>query len=105
MTNMGILEARAADIEEDEDENEYGAEGDDDYGDYDEEGGEEEYGDYGDYGDYDEEEEADWPPKDQIAPSIQLEDRFFLHNETLKSKYNEVELGAFMKLLAVKPHK
>jgi len=55
---VGVLQARAADVEE-EDDNEYGAEGDDDD---EEEAGEEEAAEYGeeDYGD----EGESWPPKD-----------------------------------------
>lgn len=60
---QGILEGRAADVEEEED-NEYGAESGDEE-DYGEEGGDEAAeGEYGaeDYGD--EEEVEEWPPKD-----------------------------------------
>jgi hypothetical protein len=95
---MAILEARAADVEEEED-TEYGAEGDED----DEEAGEEEAeADYGaeDYG----EEGESWPPKDKV-PHVAVEERFFMGNEKLRSKYSEVEIGAFMKLLNVKPHR
>lgn len=105
-THFGVVEARAADVEEEELEGEYGCEEDEeDYGDYGEEGyGEEAEGgdDYGDYGDYDEEEE-EFPPADK-NPTVDLEDRFFLHNESLKGKYSEVEIASFMKLLGVKPH-
>jgi len=100
-TNEGIvsvLQARAADVEE-EDDNEYGAEGDDDE---EEEAGEEEAAEYGEE-DYGEEGES-WPPKDKV-PHVAVEDRFFMGNQKLRSKYSEVEIGAFMKLLNVKPHR
>lgn len=38
-----------------------------------------------------------------IIPPLKVEDRFFMHNEQLRKKYNEVELDSFMKLLNVKP--
>lgn len=102
---QGILEGRAADVEE-EDDNEYGAESGDEE-DYGEEGGDEaaEGEDYGaeDYGD--EAEVEEWPPKDQI-PHITVEDRFFIGgNKSLREEYSEVEIGAFMKVLNVKPHR
>lgn len=34
-----------------------------------------------------------------------MEDRFFLNNGKLREQYSEVEIGAFMKLLSVKPHR
>ena len=105
-TMLGNSIARAADVEEEEYTG-YGAEEEEDE-DYDEEGegeegegeGEEEYGDYGDYG----EEVEEWNPKEKIA-SIELADRFFLRGDKLRKDYNEVELGNFMKLLNIKPHK
>lgn len=95
---MAILEERAMDVEEEELTG-YGAEGDEDE-EYGEEGEEAEYGDYGDYG----EEEAveEFPPRDKV-PHIAVEDRFFMGNEKLRTKYSEVEIGAFMKILNVKP--
>ena len=65
---------------------------------------EEEYGEE-DYGEeeVDDDAEPEWAPKDRSAHA-QLEDRFFLRDETLKSKYNDVEIDAFMKLLNVKPY-
>lgn len=95
-----------------EDEPEYGQEGDEEYGEYDEEGGdeeaEEEYGAYGDYGEYDAEidDQPAWPKEDQI-PHIKAGDRYFMGDKTnssLRSNFSDVELGAFMKVLNVKPH-
>ena len=41
---------------------------------------------------------------DEVFPHAPIkEDRYFNHNETLKGKFNEVEIDAFMKLLNVKP--
>lgn len=96
---MSIMEGRRADVEE-EDDNEYGAEGDED----EEEGGdeEEEAAEYGaeDYG----EETEEFPGKDRV-PHVKAEDRFFIGDQKLRQKYSEVEIGAFMKLLNVKPHR
>ena len=64
-----------------------------------EEGGEE------DEEEEEEEEEAesmDDIPDEQIKMA-DIEDKFFMHNENLRSKYNQVELDSFMKLLNVKP--
>lgn len=88
-------EEEEEDDDEDEDEDE------------DEEGDEE--GEEGD-GDEEEEEEDDdegeeeegGVPDDYVAHAP-LEDRYFMHNESLRSKFNEVELDSFMKLLNVKP--
>ena len=98
-----LMEPYISPPEEDE-EDYYGKEAADDeygdeYGEEGEEGGEEDYGE-----DYGEEAEASWPPKEQIAPAV-LEDRFFQAGESLRGKYSDVELDAFMKLLNVKPHK
>ena len=78
--------------EEDEDEEEE-AEGEG------EEGGEEEAAE--DYGEEVEDPDA-WNPTD-VVPNDFYEDKYFVHGENLKSRFNEVELGAFMKLLNVKP--
>lgn len=103
-SNRALVEERSIpkepeEEEEDEDEeeeygDEYGEEG---------EGGEDEYGDYGDYGEEDPEE---WKPRKQWG-RIMGDDKFFVehHNQTLQTKYNEIELANFMKLLSVKPHK
>jgi len=107
---FGNSEARNADPEDPEEYTGYGAVADDDedYGDedYDEEGGddaeeaEEEYGEYGDYG----EEEEEWNPVERLA-SIEPQDRFFLNDPKIRNNYNEVELGQFMKILNIKPHR
>jgi hypothetical protein len=100
-TLKGILEANAADIEP-EDDTAYGAEGDDEYGDYGDYGaeGEEEYGDYGP------EEIPDDPAWEEVNPAgMKGDDRFFVHKSKLMENYNEVEIGAFMKLLSVKPYR
>lgn len=98
---QAIIEARNADVEEEEEE-------------YDEEeGGDEEYGEEAEGGDeaaaeedYGEEAEVEeWPPKDRI-PHVPVEDRFFLGGKnSLRDNYSEVEIGAFMKVLNVKPHR
>lgn len=101
-TMAGLIADKYADPEEEEEEEYYGSEGGDDedeYGDEDEEGGEE---DYGDYGDYDEEADDDvWPPPD-VLESKPVEDRFFRAGETLRGKYNDIEVENFMKLLGVR---
>merc|ERR1712160_146129 len=76
-TMFAINDARAADVEE-------GEEG--------EEEGEVDYGDYGE-----EEEEAVWPPKQQV-PSVEPSDRLFLGQEKLRDRYNNNEVDAFMRL-------
>lgn len=113
-TYMGMMGDRYSDKPE-EDEPEYGAEGDEEYGDYDEEaeGGdedaeeaEEEEPEYGDYGDYDAEidDQPAWPTEDAI-PHVANGDRYFLGDKTgLRDNFSDVELGAFMKVLNVKPH-
>ena len=105
-THQGNADSRAADPEEEEEWTGYGAEDEEDEDeDYDEEEeGDEEYGDE-EYDEEDEEEEEDeWPPKEQLA-SIDLQDRFFLAEDNLRKQYNEIELGNFMKILNIKPHK
>jgi len=79
--------------DEDDDEDEDGEEGEEGDGEEDEEEEEEEE---------DDGEDADAIPDEQIKKSGE-EDRFFMHNETMRSKYNQVELDSFMKLLNVKP--
>ena len=97
-----MIADKYADVEEEEEEF-YGSEagGDDDYGDEDEEGGDEE-ADYGDYGEEEESDEEEWPPKNLIQPAAQG-NRFFREDETLREKYNDVELDNFMRLLGIKP--
>mmetsp|Transcript_2464 Transcript_2464/g.3410 ORF Transcript_2464/g.3410 Transcript_2464/m.3410 type:complete len:338 (+) Transcript_2464:1361-2374(+) len=96
----GLIESHYAEVEVEEEEY-YGSEGGDDdeeYGDEEEGEGGDDYGDYGDYGD----EEEEWPPQDKLK-SAEMESRAFRANETLRSKYSEVEIESFMKLLGVKP--
>lgn len=104
---FAINDFRAMDVEEEEAPGEYGIEEEgDDYGDYDEEGeGGDEYGDadYGDYGDYGE-EEAPFNGKAETHPSREPADRLFLGQEKLRDRYNNNEVDAFMRLLAVKPN-
>lgn len=102
-THREFQEARNAEEEEEEEEDD-----EDEDEDEDEEGDEE--GEEGD-GDEEEEEEDDDEaaeeeegglPDDHVAHAP-LENRYFMHNETLRSKFNEVELDSFMRLLNVKP--
>jgi hypothetical protein len=87
-TYMGMMQERYSDKPE-EDEPEYGAEGDEEYGDYDEEaeGGdeeaEEEEPEYGDYGDYDAEidDQPSWP-KEDVIPHVKTGDRYFMGDKT-----------------------
>jgi hypothetical protein len=101
---QGIIEARNADVEEEEyDEEEAGDEEEGEEAEGDEEGGEEAEAAEEDYGE--EEESEPWPPKDTV-PHIAVEDRFFLGGKkSLRENYSEVEIGAFMKVLNVKPHR
>jgi len=105
-THRELVEARLAEPEEEEEEEE---EEDDEDEDEDEEGGEgdEEGGDEAE-GEEEEEEEEEEPEDENAVPEeifedISKEDRFFMHSDTLKGKYNEIELEQFMKLLSVKP--
>jgi len=85
-------------------------EGDDD----DEEEEEEEEGEEGEGEEEAEEEEAspdeyvpeeeEWSDREDI-PHLDTEDRYFVHGENLRNKFNEIELDSFMKLLNVKPYK
>jgi len=99
-THKELQEARDAEVEEEEEEEE---EGDDE--DEDEEGEEGEEGDEGEEEDEEDEgeEEEDEMPDEVIGHAPNVEDRYFLHNEKLRGKFNEVELDSFMKLLNVKP--
>lgn len=105
-TLQGIMFARAhppdpEDPEEDDYDDEEGG---------DSEGGDEEgegEGEEAEYGEYDEEDAGDvWPPPDKI-PHTNVEDRFFVapknHRQNLRENYSDVEIGAFMKLLNVRP--
>ena len=100
---QGIIEARNADVEEEEYDEEEG--GDEEYGE-EAEGGEEGEGEEAAAEDYGEEEEVEeWPPRDKI-PHVAVEDRFFLGGKkSLRENYSEVEIGQFMKVLNVKPHR
>ena len=89
-TMRELQEARDAEEEEEEEEEE-----DEDEDEDEDEEGEGEEGDEGD-----EEEEM---PDEIIGHAPTVEDRYFLHNEKLRGKFNEVELDSFMKLLNVKP--
>jgi hypothetical protein len=98
-THREMVEARGAEEEEEEEEDD-----DDEDEDEDEEEGE---GD-GEEEEEDDEEEEDAEEEepavpDEVVPHAKLGDRYFLHNETLRGKFNEVELDSFMKLLNVKP--
>lgn len=104
-THRELQEARDADKEEEEEEEEEDEEDEDE----DDEEGEGEEGEEGEGDDEEEEEEAEEAededagyPEDNV-PSVPLDDRFFMHNEKLRKRYNEVELDSFMKLLNIKP--
>jgi hypothetical protein len=98
-----LLDAKAAAAEaegEEEEEEEEGGE---------EEGEEGEEGEAEAEGEEEEEEEAPaeeetFPPGD-VIPHVPMEDKYFMHGENLRNKFNEVELDSFMRLLNVKPHK
>ena len=103
-THRDNQEARDAEEEEEEEEEE---EDDDEDEDEDGEEGEGEEGEGEDDEEEEEEEEeegesADDLPDEQLRKSPE-EDRFFMHNETMRNKYNQVELDSFMKLLNIKP--
>lgn len=112
-TYQALMAGRNADPEE-EAELEYGAdeEAEEDYDEEAEEGegdGDEEEAE----ADYDEEDYGceypdNWEEKKDNIPHIAVEDRFFLGQtgkESLRQNYSEVEIGAFMKVLNVKPHR
>jgi len=94
-----IVEARY--VEEDEDDDE-----------------DEEYGEEADYGEEYGEEEAALTPQDLFGWPEEAEDEWpekpryknrevdpvFARNETMRKKFNEVEVESFMKLLNIKPH-
>lgn len=96
------MEAEPEEEEEDEEEEEE---------DEDEEGeeGEEGEGEEGE-GEEEEEEEDEEPEDPRTVPDDIVSDfhgdfdRYFLHNEKLRSKYNEIEVDSFMKLLNINPH-
>ena len=96
----GLVTAHYTELEPEEVEC-YGSEAEsDDEEDYDEEGdgGEEEYGEE----DYDEEEE-DTIDEEEV-PIGPEHDRFFRGlNDTVRGRYSEIEIEAFMKVLGIKP--
>jgi hypothetical protein len=117
-TWQGLIDDRFAVQEPEEDPAYYGDEKDeDDYGDYGAEGGEDaaEEGD-DDFIDEDPEEyyeemagpeknaqyKAERRPDADINGAIK-EDRYFIGRKELREEFSEVEIGAFMKLLGVKP--
>ena len=95
------MEARDAEAEEEEDEDEDEEEDEDE----DEEGGdgEDEEGEEPEEAEEEEEEVDELAVPDDVVKAPDREDRFFMHDETMRGKYNEVELENFMKLLNVKP--
>jgi len=100
-SHRAAQEARAAALEAEEEEEEEDDEDEDE--DEDEEGegeGEEEEEEEGDEMEVDEPEPALPVQYMEMAP---VDDKFFLHNEGLVDRYNEIEIGGFMKLLDVKP--
>jgi len=100
-THREAIEARSAEEEEEEEEDEYEDEDEDE----DEEGEEGEEGE-GDEEEEEEEEEEEDPsarPLHIMGPA-RKDDSYFLHNESLRERFNEVELDGFMKMLNIKPH-
>ena len=107
-TRRELAEARAAEAEEEEEDDDE----DEDDEDEDEEGEGDEEGDGegdedGDGEDDEDEDEEEGEDRDSIPPGIEAhpeyDDSYFMHNEKLHDKYNEVELDSFMKLLNIKP--
>jgi len=97
---MQEARAEAAMEEEEEDEEE---EDDDDEDDEEGEGDEEEEDEEEDEDDEGEGEEEEEGMPDDTMKMAREENRFHQHHETLRSKYNDVELDSFMKLLNIKP--
>jgi hypothetical protein len=96
-----LLETKAAEAEAEEDEEEEEEEGEGEEGEGEGEGeGEEEAAEEGEEAP----EEEEYPPNDSV-PHLKLEDKYFMHGENLRNKFNEVELDSFMRLLNIKPHK
>lgn len=48
-------------------------------------------------------DEIEWPPEGHDKPQPRPRSEFFQRHETLKTKYNELEIDAFLKILNVKP--
>jgi len=91
-------------VEDGDDDDDGDGDDDDDDEDEDEEEEEEDDDD-----DEDDEEETDLPLDPRIPPgelkklNLKPEDNYFLHNETMRNKFNEVEIDSFMKLLNINP--
>lgn len=72
---------------------------------------EDEDGDEDEEEDEEEEEEIDdplavpGPDKEKFPLGDYTDFRFFKHNETLRERFNEIEIEGFMKLLGMKPYK
>lgn len=96
LQEIKAAEAEAEGEEEEEEEEGEGEEGEGEEG----EEGEEEAGEEEEAA----EEEPEYPPPERV-PHVEMEDKYFMHGENLRNKFNEVELDSFMKLLNVKPHK
>ena len=105
-----LQETRLAEAEAEEEEEE-----DDDDEDEDEDDEEGEEGEEGEDGEGEEEEEEEEEEEDDgesdpmavpddIEAARPVDDRYFMHNETIRGKYNEIEIGSFMKLLDINPH-
>lgn len=92
--------ARAAEEEEEEEEDDDDDDDDDEDEDEDEEGEEEEEEEEEEEG---QEEEPEFAPAPKV-PFTKEDDRYFMHNEKLKDRFNEVELDGFMKMLNIKPY-
>jgi hypothetical protein len=100
VSHRAAQEARNAEEEEEEEEEEDEDEDEDEDEEEGEEGGDE------DEEEEEEEEEAEDPsavPNHVLGPAAS-DDNYFLHNETLRERFNEVELDGFMKMLNIKPH-
>lgn len=108
-THLELVEARiaAAEADEEEDEEEYGEEeGGDEEGEGEEGEGEGEEGE----AEGEEEEEAgplgNEEPELRTDPQIESyggEDQYFMHGEKMRSKFNELEIDSFFKLLKIRP--
>lgn len=98
-THREAAEARAAAAEEEEEDEEEEEEEEEEGDEESEEGDDESEEEEEDGGEEEDESEV---PNDVIS-SIDIEDRYFVHNETLKKKFNEVEIDSFMKILNIKP--
>ena len=109
-THRELQETRLAEAEAEEEEEEDEDEGDEDE---DEEGDGEE-GEEGEEGEGEEEEEEEeeggeeevdpTAVPDDVEGNKPIDDRYFMHNETIRGKYNELEIDSFMKLLDINPH-